>query len=118
MRPAGSGVDRRRVHPKARRGAPDGYRETTIVSLRDPVGSAPPGGATPSPTKRRNVPSRAPRLSWSEQDAFDSVIRRPEFVERGVLTGHSSTLGQLVFPISIGNLKEFNSAVISAVRCV
>jgi formate hydrogenlyase subunit 6/NADH:ubiquinone oxidoreductase subunit I len=36
-----------------------------------------------------------------------SVIQ--EFVKRGVLTGHSSTPGQLVFPISIGNLKEFNA---------
>ena len=32
-----------------------------------------------------------------------------EFFKRGALTGHSTTPGQLVFPISIGNLKEFNA---------
>jgi NAD-dependent dihydropyrimidine dehydrogenase PreA subunit len=41
------------------------------------------------------------------EDRARAVIQ--EFFKRGTLTGHSSSPGQLVFPISIGNLKEFNA---------
>ena len=41
------------------------------------------------------------------EDGAKAVIK--EFIRRGVLIGHSSSPGQLVFPVSIGNLKEFNA---------
>ena len=41
------------------------------------------------------------------EDTAKAVIQ--EFIRRGVLIGHSSSPGQLVFPVNIGNLKEFNA---------